>query len=449
MRRSGINGVGLTAAAVAAILASGAATAATCYVKSGAPAGNDGSTWASATALQTALANVDCSELWVAAGIYKPTAGADRSVSFVVRPGTAVYGGFAGTETARAQRDPAASVTILSGDIDDNDTGVGKVDASTADIQGGNSYHVLRMNGKVVGQAIDGATVVDGFVITGGAATGSYPDTYGGGLYCDASLAATAVCSPTLNNLLFSGNLASTDGGAIFNQAIYGGNASPTITNVTFRGNGAINSGGTARGGAIYNEGYGGHSSPVLTNVTFAGNTAANNSANAQGGAMYNSGYYGISNPVLTNVTFSGNSADFGGAIFDEGIGGTCNPVLVNTILWGNSISAGGSGPQIDEANGARATITYSVVEGGCPTNNPLECDGTLITADPKLGPLHANGGFAPTFALGVGSSAIDAGSDAGCPAADERGVTRPQGAHCDVGAFESDRIFLGAFEAP
>ena len=449
MSRSENHGLGPTAAVLIGILAIGDAMAATCFVKPGAPGGNDGSTWGTATALQTALASVNCSELWVAAGTYKPTAIADRSVSFVVGPGTAVYGGFAGTETARAQRDPTANVTILSGDIDGNDTGVGGVDQTTADIQGGNSYHVLRMNGTVVGQPINAGTVVDGFIITGGAATGSYPAGYGGALYCDAGLVATAVCSPTLSNLAFSGNLAITAGGAIFNQAIYGGNASPTITNVTFRGNGAINSGGTARGGAIYNEGYGGHSSPVLTNVTFAGNTASNTSADAQGGAMYNSGYYGISNPVLTNVTFSGNSADFGGAIFAEGIGGTCNPVLVNTILWGNSISAGGIGPQIDEADGARSTITYSVVEGGCPTNAPLECDGTLITADPKLGPLQANSGFAPTFALGVGSSAINAGNDAACPATDERGIARPQGAHCDVGAFESDRIFLGGFEAP
>lgn len=53
------------------------------------------------------------------------------------------------------------------------------------------------------------------------------------------------------------------------------------------------------------------------------------------------------------------------------------------------------------------------------------------------LGPLQDNGGPAQTLALGSGSPAIDAGADSGCPATDERGVLRPAGAACDIGAFE------------
>jgi len=47
------------------------------------------------------------------------------------------------------------------------------------------------------------------------------------------------------------------------------------------------------------------------------------------------------------------------------------------------------------------------------------------------------NGGFTPTCALLPMSPAIDSGDDAACPATDQRGVRRPQGLHCDVGAFE------------
>jgi hypothetical protein len=43
------------------------------------------------------------------------------------------------------------------------------------------------------------------------------------------------------------------------------------------------------------------------------------------------------------------------------------------------------------------------------------------------------------THALVPGSPAIDAipGADTGCTGNDQRGMPRPQGAGCDIGAFE------------
>ena len=56
------------------------------------------SSWADACALQTALANATTGDqIWVAAGVYTPTAGIDRSISFQLKNGVAMYGGFAGT----------------------------------------------------------------------------------------------------------------------------------------------------------------------------------------------------------------------------------------------------------------------------------------------------------------------------------------------------------------
>jgi hypothetical protein len=65
-----------------------------------------------------------------------------------------------------------------------------------------------------------------------------------------------------------------------------------------------------------------------------------------------------------------------------------------------------------------------------------------VVNADPLLGLLQDNGGPTWAMALGPGSAAIDAANDATCAAApvnslDQRGVTRPQGAHCDIEAFE------------
>lgn len=165
----------------------------------------------------------------------------------------AVYSGFAGTETSRDQRNWQTNVTILSGDIDQNDTNTdGNYIAETRnDIQGSNAYHV------VTGSGTNSTAVLDGFVITAGQANGKNPHNSGGGM---------------VNN---SGN--------------------PTLTNVTFSGNTAI------YGGGMLND----QSNPMLTNVTFSGNQAT-----YQGGGMGN--YY--SSPTLTNVIVWGNTAPIGGA---------------------------------------------------------------------------------------------------------------------------------------
>jgi hypothetical protein len=70
-------------------------------------------------------------------------------------------------------------------------------------------------------------------------------------------------------------------------------------------------------------------------------------------------------------------------------------------------------------------------VQGGYPGGT------NIITADPKLGTFGNHGGSTQTVSIRYDSSAIDAGNDANCPSTDQRGMTRPQGSHCDIGAFE------------
>jgi hypothetical protein len=81
--------------------------------------------------------------------------------------------------------------------------------------------------------------------------------------------------------------------------------------------------------------------------------------------------------------------------------------------------------------------VSDSVVQGGY-------AGGTnIIATDPKLGALGNYGGFTQTIPIQSGSSAIDKGNDSVCPATDQRGVSRPQGAHCDIGAFELEAYTL------
>jgi hypothetical protein len=365
-------------------------------------------------AMNTALPG---DQIWVKAGTYKPTTGTDRTVSFIPKNGVAIYGGFAGNETAEEQRDPVANLTILSGDIG--------VQRDKSD----NSYRV------VLAQQVDDTTILDGFTITDGYADGS-PGTdysFGAGMFVRIS------SSPMLANLVFRENEAVKDsyggggyGGGLYNEgnpiltdvtfhanlgSLGGGMSSfagnPTLQNVTFSENQS-----TGGGGLFIADG-----SPTLTNVTFGGNVTV-----AQGAGMYN--YDG--SPVLTYVTFSGNQATDtyygrGSAIYDE-LGSV---VLSNSIVWGNTAP---TGPQIYNAGSAPTTINSSVVQGGCPAGSTCS---NIITDNPRLATLGSNGGLTQTMPLLPGSSALDIVSPRICPPTDQRGVPRPQGRRCDLGAYE------------
>jgi len=89
-------------------------------------------------------------------------------------------------------------------------------------------------------------------------------------------------------------------------------------------------------------------------------------------------------------------------------------------------------------------SLGYNLASGG---DCRFGATGDLQNTDPKLAALQANGGPTDTNALLPGSPAIDAGGD--CAASsDQRGIARPQGAACDIGAFElPDRVFENGFE--
>jgi hypothetical protein len=311
----------------------------------GATSGTCGDTWANGCDLQYALTTVAASgdEIWVAQGTYKPTSGTDRAATFRLQNGVALYGGFAGTETSRDERDWENRITTLSGDLNGDDDGFTN--------NGENSYHV------VTGGGTDASAVLDGFTITSGNAASS-----GGGMYNSQS-------SPTLSNVTFSGNSAAVGGGGMYNRqssptlsnvtfsgnygGYYGGGmcngeSSPTLTNVTFSGNSAANYGGG--GGGMYN---GQSSSPTLTNVTFNGNSAAYG-----GGGMYN----GQSSPTLTNVTFSANSADYGGGMYNYD---SSSPTLTNVTFSGNSASTLGGGMTNSQSSPTLSNVTFSGNYGG------------------------------------------------------------------------------------
>jgi len=249
--------VGLSALAL--LVPAHAASRPRCYVNDDATGANNGNSWTDAyTSLQSALADSNCTEIWVAAGVYYPDntlyADNERSATFTLKNDVAIYGGFAGTETALSERNWRGNLTILSGDIDQNDINADSnyIAETTTDIQGSNAYHV------VTGGGTNSSAVLDGFVITAGQADdANWPNERGGGMYNQSS-------SPTLRNLIFSGNFAVFYGGGMTNY----NSSSPTLTNVTFSGNSATN----GSGGGMFNANL---SNPTLTNVAFSGNSAS------------------------------------------------------------------------------------------------------------------------------------------------------------------------------
>ena len=110
----------------------------------------------------------------------------------------------------------------------------------------------------------------------------------------------------------------------------------------------------------------------------------------------------------------SSGSAGDGGGVFSSGV------TLANSVLAGNAAPSCGGSVQDGQNN-----IVFP--DAACPGTN----------VDPQLGALADNGGPTKTQAVGPGSPAFGAVPPAACSQTDQRGVSRPQGAGCEIGAYE------------
>ena len=394
-------------------------------------------------------------QVWVARGVYKPTAGTDRSAAFLLRSGVDLCGGFRGDETALEQRDCRANETVLSG----------AVGAKREQ----NSLHVVIGADDAV---VDGFTVCDGFNVPGGtpphhmspalllAAKG---DGVGAGILCDG-------CAPTIRHCVIRDNVAAK-GAGLYNLATREWPTQETRPAATVQDCTFLRNSSHARGGAVSNDlmthptfvdcsfldnrcdGKGGgmyndfDCSPTLIGCVFAGNVAA------KGGGMANDGR---SSPTLTNCTFTRNHATaMYGALY-SGTGPTNvpnEPVATNCIFWGDSADAGPA--EIGEWHDCLTTVTYSCVEGGYPGEGNIDADPRFV--DPERG----------DFRLGPGSPCVDSGHGGAAPPADRDGRPRfddaghptgpyarvphfPPGAHLPEPSMEATfqpPVDMGAFE--
>jgi hypothetical protein len=183
--------------------------------------------------------------------------------------------------------------------------------------------------------------------------------------------------------------------------------------------------------------------STVFGNIAGAGGAGAG--LTGGGGTGGNGGGIAVvGGPSLVlNATVAGNGVGMGGASWpspagNPGAAGVGGGLFVQSTLSAddlrlqNTIVASSLG-----ANCAGSTASAIANGGRDLSYGDLTCRGRR--GNPKLGPLKDNGGPTATMAIGARSAAIDVipARNGGCPATDQRGVRRPQGPACDVGAYE------------
>ncbi len=372
--------------------------ATTFYVDDDATGANDGSSWTDAyNYLQNALADaVSGDEIWVAEGTYKPDQGAgqtpgNQNATFQLVSGVKLFGGFPSGGGNWQQRDPDKFPTILSGDLNGDDTysnlpGPGFWDWWMADICNAlnswcdgfdydysgivdsldypffwmlHSHYTDNSAHVVTGSWTSPNTLLDGFTVTAGC--GSWPSNSGGGMY------NLEDCLARISNCIFSNNMAVTsNGGGMYN----GTNSSPSLVNCSFINNLAtpdhdefwdpeddVFTFMEGHGAAMYNDTG---SSPVLINCTFTNNAVYESGM----GAVYNNG----SNLELINCTFSENNK---GMAFTKSI----EIGEVPDVIWSDS------GLYLA---GSTLICTHSALNGiaGLIGGNSMITDFTSMTVD-------------------------------------------------------------------
>ncbi len=234
-------------------------------------------------------------------------------------------------------------------------------------------------------------------------------DEPGGGIYNDGSM--------SLTDSNVSSNTNSAGGGGVDNVG------SLIVSDSTIAKNTLVDTGG-AGGGGILNESpnKGPQASLVLT-----ASTLAENHSNSHGGGIENDG----GSALVTASTLTQNASDKQGGGIDNVGGGSAT--LAATVLAGASP---------DDCSGVMTDAGYNLDDDG-------SCDfsgANLSYSDvaPYLGPLQNNGGPTKTEEPALGSPVLDdipMGATANgvtlCPSTDQRGIARPQGSECDIGAVE------------
>lgn len=261
------------------------------------------------------------------------------------------------------------------------------------------SVGIRNGKGGVIGSS--GSLWIESSRIYDNDATGEFYDE-GGGVYTfgTTTIVDTAIYSNT-----------GQYGGGVYARAAVTVIASAIYSNVA-----------EESGGGVYIGADSSEDRALLSNTTISGNQAFS----AAGVNVASAG----TQFTLRHVTIANNQS----AVASNAPGGLSIALGVDTRIANTIIAANTGSSQCN--SGVNVTSLGGNVGGdnSCGLTNTTD----QLTADPRLGPLQDNGGSTWTHALAAGSPALDAGVEIHCLLVDQRGVSRPQGATCDSGAYEA-----------
>jgi hypothetical protein len=320
-------------------------------------------------------------DVWVREGVYRPIpAGPVPLEPFYVKSRTRVYGGFAGTETDLAQRNPALHPTVLSGDLlGDDDVS----DASRAE----NSRLVLAIGPWERRESVrlDGLVFASGF--GGPMSSGSTFPFTGSGVMLQGSV---DVVGCTFTDIRRGCALDAFEGSDL------------RVVGCRFLGNHGTSGSGSYGMGTCRVSGDGNSSGQaVFANCEFTGNSTVRGAAILTSAATW-----------VRSCTFYGNSAEQEGGALQAYY--HCPSLIVeNSLLWDNHAP---SGPDISVAGQAYLRVDFSLFQGG--STSPWgtgNVDGPPRLFDPE-GPDGVLGTFDDDLTPRSSSPAVDAGNDAFLP---------------------------------
>jgi hypothetical protein len=392
-------------------------------------------------------------------------------------------GGIADT-TSISATEVDGGAAYLNDDATLEDMTVADTTATAPTVSGGAIY-----NGSTSDSHLDGvqasSTIAHGSSTSGGTVNGGF-------LYNDDYLTVSGV---TVAGTTAVADLATAPTPSSTSATVYGGlvnnsgdlNADRlSMTGTTVSADGGN---GEIHGGGIYNLGYAVYDTTqvtgisvtaadfiggglfdnlepaVATDLTLGNGTVAvtggpdASDAYTDGSMFYSNSRFALVNGTIDNITSSATGNGTSGTVSNYGveIGGTRDE-FTNTTLANDSVSGPtGSASLIWTDVGANFSLINTIVDSTTPSINcggsgtlasvannldsGTSCGfthpGDLQSTPPMVAPLADNGGQVETGALEAGSPAIDAGTNAGCPLTDARGVARPQGTSCDIGAYE------------
>ncbi len=267
----------------------------------------------------------------------------------------------------------------------------------------------------------------------------------GGCVWNKGSLVLSEVIITACSAEVAGGGIAN-DGSLLLQQSTISGN---TAIPEGFAVGGGVDNFGTARiedstvSGNVADTG-GGIANSENAELTLINTTISENSAEFAGGGVDNFG--GQVTVVFSSIV--GNLGGFGGGVINEGFARIRNSLIADNPLGGDCDNQAG--------------ISFEVT--GINLHTDGSCPGFEQFSSVQIGlePLADNGGPTRTHALGADSIALELASD--CTeldgmtpvATDQRGIARPQGDACDIGAFEraleddepADVIFADRFQA-